>query len=292
MKGLRSVLYSVEGRVATITLNRPHSLNSIDNFMPGDIRKAVETANSDDSVHAIMITGAGRSFCSGYDLKLFSEGHPVGGAGSVNQAAPVDFTVDYKLMKGFTDDFMSLWRSYKPMVAKVKGHAVAGGSDIALCCDLIVMENDALVGYPPARVWGCPTTAMWVYRVGAEKAKRMLFTGDLITGTAAEQMGLITAAVSAADIDTYVHKLVQRIAAVPKNQLMMHKTVINQAVELQGMAAVQSMATLFDGMARHSPEGLFFKELSESKGFAAAVEQRDSGAPIASGASKPSHVVE
>jgi enoyl-CoA hydratase len=137
MKCLRSVLYSVNGRVATITLNRPERLNSIDPFMPGDIRKAVEAANSDDSVHSIVLTGAGRSFCTGYDLKLFSEGHPVGGPGSVNQAAPVDFTVDYKLMKGFTDDFMSLWRSHKPTIAKVKGHAVAGGSDIALCCDMV-----------------------------------------------------------------------------------------------------------------------------------------------------------
>jgi enoyl-CoA hydratase len=153
------------------------------------------------------------------------------------------------------------------------------------------METDALIGYPPARVWGCPTTAMWVYRVGAEKAKRMLFTGDLITGVAAEQMGLITAAVDGASIDEYVASLVGRIAAVPKNQLMMQKMVVNQAIELQGMGAVQSMATLFDGMARHSPEGLHFKELSEKVGFGEAVKQRDSGLPIASEASKPSHVL-
>ena len=162
-------------------------------------------------VHAIVVTGAGGSFCSGYDLKEFSEGNAVG-ENSVNQSMPWDPTVDYKLMKGYTDNYFSLWRSYKPTIAKVRGHAVAGGSDIALCCDLIVMTNTAKIGYPPARVWGCPTTAMWVYRVGPEKAKRMLFTGDLITGKEAENMGLVTLAVPEDELDSKVDALAQRIA--------------------------------------------------------------------------------
>ena len=163
------MLYSVEGRVATISLNRPERLNAIDRYMPGDIRRAVDEANRDDTIHAIVVTGSGRSFCSGYDLKDFSEGSKVRSflfnlytligvdfarkvaKDSVNQEMPWDPTVDYKLMKGFTDDFFSLWRSYKPTIAKVRGHCVAGGSDIALCCDLICMADDALIGYPPAR---------------------------------------------------------------------------------------------------------------------------------------------
>lgn len=289
MNGLRSVLYSVKGRVATVTLNRPERLNAIDKYMPGGIRKAIEAANNDDNVHAIILTGAGRSFCSGYDLKDFSEGSAVGAPNSVNQGPPVDFTVDYKLMRGYTDDFMSLWRSYKPTIAKVRGHAVAGGSDIALCCDLVVMEEEAKIGYPPARVWGCPTTAMWVYRIGPERAKHMLFTGNVISGRRAADMGLVSEAVTAELLDDTVDSLATRIAAVPKNQLMMQKIVINQAIEAQGINSVQTLSTLFDGMARHSPEGLHFKHQAEHEGFASAVRARDGGEPIAAESSKPSH---
>jgi enoyl-CoA hydratase len=288
LSNLRSVLYAVNGRVATITLNRAHRLNAIDRFMPKEIQLAVEHANNDDNVHAIIVTGAGDSFCSGYDLKEYSEGSTVG-ADSVNQSMPWDPTVDFKLMKGYTDNYFSLWRSYKPTIAKVKGHAVAGGSDIALCCDLVVMTEAAKIGYPPARVWGCPTTAMWVYRVGPEKAKRMLLTGDLITGVEAEKMGLITMAVPASEIDAKVDALCNRIASVPKNQLMMQKMVINQAIENMGLASTQTLATFFDGVTRHSPEGMWFKQRAEESGFAAAVKERDSGEPIAVGVSKPSH---
>jgi enoyl-CoA hydratase len=176
-----SVAYAVAGRRATITLNRPDRLNAIDSRMPGEIREAVERANADRAVHVIIITGAGRAFCAGYDLKEYAERK---GENPGVQAMPWDPMVDFRMMfKKNTQDFMSLWRSYKPTIAKVCGFAIAGGSDIALCCDFVVMAQDARIGYPPARVWGCPTTAMWVYRLGAEKAKRMLLTGDLITGT-------------------------------------------------------------------------------------------------------------
>ena len=285
MNGLRSVLYSVKDRIARITLHRPGRLNAIDQHMPSEIRLAVAEANNDDRVHAIMLTGSGRSFCSGYDLKEFAEGN----SDSVNQSMPWDPTVDFKLMKGFTDDFFSLWRSYKPTIAKVRGHAVAGGSDIALCCDLVVMADDAKIGYPPARVWGCPTTAMWVYRIGPEKAKRMLLTGDLIDGKEAERIGLVTAAVPNADLDSHTDALLDRIATVPRNQLLMQKMVVNQAIENMGLASTQTLATFFDGVTRHSPEGVWFKGLAEERGFAQAVRVRDSGEPIAVGHSKPSH---
>lgn len=290
LNNLKSLLYKVNGRVATITLNRPHRLNAIDRFMPREIQIAVEEANNDDSVHAIVITGAGTSFCSGYDLKEFSEGNAVGD-GSVNQSMPWDPTVDFKLMKSYTDSFFSLWRSYKPTIAKIRGNAVAGGSDIALCCDLVVMADTARIGYPPARVWGCPTTAMWVYRIGPERAKRMLLTGDVITGIEAERIGLISTVVPESDLDAKVDALCSRIASVPKNQLMMQKMVINQAIENMGLASTQTLATFFDGVTRHSPEGMWFKQRAEEAGFAAAVRERDSGAPIAVGVSKPSHPV-
>ncbi len=181
-----TLLYETAGRIARITLNRPERLNAIGEKMPGEIRAAVERANADEAIHVIVLAGAGRGFCSGYDLKDFAETQ---GENPGVQSMPWDPMIDYRFMKRCTDDFFSLWRSYKPVICKVHGYAVAGGSDIALCADIVIMAEDAKIGYPPARVWGCPTTAMWVYRIGAEKAKRMLLTGDLIDGRAAKACG-------------------------------------------------------------------------------------------------------
>ncbi|AYC32039.1 enoyl-CoA hydratase [Pseudomonas cavernae] len=272
-----TVHYSVTGRVATLTLNRPERLNAIDDRMPDDIAAAVARANADDGVHVIVLTGAGRGFCSGYDLKFFAE-NPRGVYGS--QEMPWDPMVDYALMKRNTEQFMSLFRSYKPVVAKVNGPAVAGGSDIALCCDLIVMAEEAQIGYPPARVWGCPTTAMWVYRLGAEKAKRMLLTGDLIDGREAQRLGLVYQSVPLAELDAAVDALVGRMQGIPKNQLMMQKLMINQSFHNMGLESTQMFATLFDGITRHSPEGVRFKARCEEVGFNQAVRERDSGQPI------------
>lgn len=269
-----TVLFERDGRVARLTLNRPEALNAINDDLPEHLRAAVERANADPEVHVIVLSGAGKGFCAGYDLKRFAETpRPVPGS----QDMPWDPMIDYQLMSRYTACFMSLWRSLKPTVAKVHGYAVAGGSDIALCCDLVVMAEDAKIGYPPARVWGCPTTAMWVYRVGAERAKRMLLTGDLIDGREAKAIGLVTDAVPAAELDARVEALVQRMASVPKNQLMMQKLMVNQAYENMGLASTQLIATLFDGIARHTPEGVAFKDRCEQVGFAQAVRERDSG---------------
>ena len=248
--------YSVAGRIARVTLNRPARLNAIDDRMPREIRRAVEAANADDRVHVIVLAGAGRAFCAGYDLKKFAEGDP---RNRWNQTMPWDPMRDYRGMKANTDDFFSIWRSYKPVICKVHGYAVAGGSDIALCADIVIMAEDAKIGYMPARVWGCPTTAMWVYRLGAEKAKRMLLTGDTVDGKTAEKMGLVYQAVPRKDLDRTVDALARRMAGVPKNQLMMQKLMINQAYENMGLASTQMIATLFDGITRHSPEGMWFK---------------------------------
>ncbi|MDP6081441.1 MAG: crotonase/enoyl-CoA hydratase family protein [Arenicellales bacterium] len=266
--------YESVDRVATITLNRPEKFNAITERMPGDLAEAVARANDDDSVHVIVLTGAGRGFCGGYDLNIFAEGE------SAIQDMPWDAMVDYQFMRRCTDSFMALWRSPKPVIAKVNGDAVAGGSDIALCCDLIVMNESARIGYPPARVWGCPTTAMWVYRLGTERAKRMLFTGDLVTGTEAADMGLVLQAVPQDQLDNAVSTLVDRIKGIPKNQLAMMKTLVNQAYDNMGLTSTQTLATLFDGFARHSPEGVAFKARATEAGFKQAVAERDSGDPI------------
>jgi enoyl-CoA hydratase len=280
---MQSVAYAVEDRVATITLNRPSRLNAIDAYLPDELAECVAKANADSAVHVIVVTGAGRSFCAGYDLQEFAE-KP--GANAGVQEMPWDPMVDFRFMYGNTQKFMSLWRSYKPTIAKVRGHAVAGGSDIALCCDLVVMATDAMIGYPPARVWGIPTTAMWVYRLGAERAKRMLLTGDLISGVEAKAMGLVTEAVPEPDLDGEVARLAARMTGVPRNQLMMAKLMVNQAFDNMGMASTQMFATLFDGMARHTPEGMWFKQRAEEVGFKQAVQERDSGDVIAPGVSR------
>ena len=269
------VLYDVDDRVATITLNRPKRFNAISETMPDDIAAAFEYADDDNSVHVVVLTGAGRGFCGGYDLKTYAEGDT-----PAIQEMPWDPTIDYKFMSRCTQKFMSIWRCSKPVIARVHGHAVAGGSDIALCADIIIMNEEAKIGYPPARVWGCPTTAMWVYRLGAEKAKRMLFTGDLVTGKEAEKMGLTYQAVPLDKLDETVNQLVNRIKGVPKNQLMMMKMMVNQAYDNMGLASTQMVATIFDGMARHSPEGMWFKSRAEDVGFKQAVAERDSGDPI------------
>lgn len=271
------VLYERDGRIGRITLNRPHKLNAIDDQMPGALSEAVARANDDEAIHVIVLSGAGRAFCSGYDLEIYAE-TPRPTTGS--QAMPWDPMLDYKLMAGNTQHFMSLWRSCKPVICKIQGYAVAGGSDIALCSDVIVMAEDAKIGYPPARVWGCPTTAMWVYRVGAERAKRLLLTGDLIDGREAARIGLVSQAVPVQRLEATAEKLARRIAAVPQNQLMMHKLMVNQVYANMGLETTQMLAILFDGMARHTPEGVAFKARVEQVGVKQAVKERDSGQPI------------
>ena len=265
-------------RVARLLLNRPERLNAINEEMPREIRAAVEWANAEDEVHVIVVEGAGKGFCGGYDLSLFGQGdidHPC-----QQERSPWDPMVDYAYMKRNTEDFMSLWRSPKPTIAKVHGHAVAGGSDIALCCDLLVMAEDARIGYMPTRVWGCPTTAMWTYRLGATRAKQLMFTGDTIDGRTALGWGLANEAVSSEALEGATMALAARIAGVPRSHLAMHKMVVNQVLLTMGLEQTQSLATLFDGITRHNPEGLWFRRYAQAEGFKAAVEWRDSGRPI------------
>jgi len=249
-------------------------LNAINDQLPADLETCVEEANQDDDIHVIVLSGRGDAFCAGYDLTYYAEAN---GSGNVTQDMPWDPMKDYAFMKRNTERFMSLWRSYKPVIAKVHGHAVAGGSDIALCCDLIIMADDAKIGYMPVRVWGCPTTAMWVYRLGAQGAKRMLLTGDKITGREAASLGLALEAVPADDLDARVDALAERMAGIPRNQLMMQKLMINQAYDNMGLENTQMIATVFDGITRHSPEGMNFKKRSEEMGWKQAVRERDLG---------------
>lgn len=268
-------------RIARLRLNRPERFNAINDAMPGEIRAAVEWANAEDEIHVIVVEGAGKGFCGGYDLAATAASHIEHPC--QQEKEPWDPMLDYATMKRYTEDFMSLWRSAKPTIAKVHGAAVAGGSDIALCCDLLVMAEDARIGYMPTRVWGCPTTAMWTYRLGATRAKQLMFTGDVIDGRTAADWGLANLAVPAAELDAATLKLAQRIAGVPRGHLAMHKMVVNQVMLSMGLEQTQMLATVFDGITRHNPEGLWFRRYAQENGFKAAVQWRDSGRPIPEG---------
>lgn len=265
-------------RVARLLLNRPERLNAINNETPREIRQAVEWAQANPDIHVIVVEGAGKGFCGGYDLADTAEQeieHPC-----QQEKYPWDPMEDYAFMKRNTEDFMSLWRCSKPTIAKVHGAAVAGGSDIALCCDLLVMTNNARIGYMPTRVWGCPTTAMWTHRLGPLRAKQMMFTGDVISGAQAADWGLANYAVEEAELETATMQLAERIAGVPRSHLAMHKLVVNQVMLNMGLEQGQMLATVFDGITRHNPEGLWFRRYAQTEGFKAAVQWRDSGRAI------------
>jgi len=271
---MKKVLYEKDGRIGRITLNRPDVMNAIDDDLPGELAEAVAQADADPGVHVLVLSGNGPAFCAGYDLAHYAEGN---GPNQVIQEMPWDPLKDYQFMWANTQHFMSLWRAMKPVVCKVHGFAVAGGSDSALCSDITIMGETAKIGYMPTRVWGTPTTAMWIFRLGPEKAKRMLFTGDKVDGREAEEMGLVLKAVPDLQLDDEVERFAERMAGVPINQLAMQKMLVNQAMEAAGIMNTQRFATIFDGISRHSPEGLNFKSRVEDVGWKQAVFERDQG---------------
>jgi len=272
---------SANPRIGHIAFCRPEKLNAIGFKTSGEIRRAVELANDIDEIHVIVLSGEGAAFCAGYDIVEFAESgteHPC-----KQEGIPWDPMADYRTMRRYTDDYMSLWHSNKPTIAKVQKYAIAGGSDIALCCDQVIMEDTARIGYMPTRVWGCPTTAHWTYRLGPERAKRMLLTGKLIDGKTAANWGLVSEAVPADKLDQAVTDLANSIAAVPTGMAMMQKMVVNEAIERMGLLSSQTLSTLFDGITRHNPEGMWFRRHAEAHGFKSAVEWRDSGRNIPEG---------
>ena len=266
-----TVLYEAPDRVATLTLNRPDRLNTIMPELIGDLRVALERAWADDAVHAIRLRGAGRAFCAGYDIGWGADAMEGEGA---DQAEPWDPIADYAMMSRFVDAYMDLWRSPKPVIAQVHGFCVGGGTDFALCSDLIVCAEDCRIGYPPARVWGSPTSSMWIYRLGLERAKRLLLTGDALDGRRAAEWGLASEAVPAADLDAAALALAQRVALLPRNQLHMMKLLVNQAYEQMGLRVTQLIGTLLDGSARHTPEGAAFSRAA-LEDVRAAIAGRD-----------------
>jgi enoyl-CoA hydratase len=271
MDRLSTLTYEKTGRIARITLNRPERGNGITLEMPQEVAACVERANLDPEVHVIALAGNGKGFCGGYDLVWSAEGT----LPNHDPEEVWDPVVDYQMMSRNVRGFMSLFHSDKPVVCKVHGFCVAGGTDMALCSDLLVIEDDAKIGYPPSRVWGVPTTAVWAYRIGIEKTKRLLFTGDCLSGKEAKEWGLAIESAPKAQLDERFEILLERIAKNPVNQLVMMKLLVNQTVMAAGLHATQIMGTVFDGVARHTKEGYAFQQLAAEKGFKEAVRVRD-----------------
>jgi enoyl-CoA hydratase len=297
--------YERDGRIARITLDRPERGNGITLEMPRELAACVERANLDPEVHVIALAGSGSGFCGGYDLasaEAFgsvehvpgtSSSSPPGVSGSAagrvggspvdpavvaanhDPAGTWDPVVDFQMMWRNVRGLMSLFWSEKPVVCKVHGYCVAGGTDMAMCSDLLVVAEDAKIGYPPARVWGVPTTALWVHRLGPARAKRLLLTGDSLSGREAVSWGLATDGAPPAEVDRVFEELLERVALIPVSQLVMHKLQANQAILSQGLLQTQVLGTFMDGIARHTPEGFEFQRRAAEAGFKQAVRERD-----------------
>jgi enoyl-CoA hydratase len=278
MEKLSSMTYEVTGRIARITLDRPRRGNGITLRLPGELAQCVERADLDPSVHVIALAGNGKGFCGGYDLVESAErmGDPDSAAGANHDPNEIwDPMVDYQMMSRNVRGFMSLFHANKPVVCKVHGFCVAGGTDMALCSDLLVIAEDAKIGYPPARVWGSPTTAIWALRIGLERAKRLLFTGDSLDGREAVEWGLAIECAPAEHLDERFEILLERIARNPINQLMMMKLLVNQTALAAGVQSLQILGTVFDGITRHTREGYAFQRRAAEVGFKGAVRERD-----------------
>jgi enoyl-CoA hydratase len=294
METLRTMTYEVTGRIARITLNRPERGNGITLDLPRELATCVERADLDPAVHVIALAGNGTGFCGGYDLVASAErmtpNDPRGFAERFAPGTPLDPmvfaknhdpeqvwdpVVDYQMMARNVRGFMSLFNANKPVVCKVHGFCVAGGTDMALCSDLLVIAEDAKIGYPPARVWGSPTTSLWAFRIGIEKAKRLLFTGDCLNGREAVEWGLAIECAPAEKLDERFEVLLERIARMPINQLVMMKLLVNQTVLAAGLGPTQILGTVFDGITRHTREGYAFQQRAAQSGFRQAVRERD-----------------
>jgi enoyl-CoA hydratase len=258
--------------VRSIVLSRPDEYNTITPELRDELAAAIDEADGDRDVRVILLRADGPAFCAGYGLDWSTQAQAAEGQ---TRERTWDSVADYQMMSRFVATYMKLWYASKPTIAAVQGWCIAGGTDMVLCSDLIIAGESAVFGYPPARVWGTPTTAMWVYRMGLEQAKRYLLTGDEIPAPDAARIGLILESVPDGELQEHAAALARRIARLPLNQLQMLKLLCNQTAESMGMASTRTLGTLFDGIARHTQEGLDFVARSGEIGFRDAVRERD-----------------
>ena len=267
-------------RVRQIVLCRPEAYNTITPRFRDELSAAIDAADADPEVRVIWLRAEGPAFCAGYGLDWSTaaqarEAHPAAQAPAGEGGRVWDSVSDLRMIGSFVDVYMKLWYARKPTLAAVQGWCIGGGTDMVLCADLIVAAEGATFGYPPARVWGTPTTAMWVYRMGLERAKRYLLTGDAIPARKAAEIGMILEAVPDAELGPHAQALARRMARLPTTQLVMLKLLCNQTAENMGLASSRTLGTLFDGIARHTQEGLDFVARAQAVGFRQAVRERD-----------------
>lgn len=257
--------------VRHLILCRAAEYNTITPQLRAELGAAIDEADADHEVHAILLRAEGPAFCAGYGLDWSTRAQ----SDERRRTRVWDSVADYRMISQYVNTYMKLWYASKPTIAAVQGWCIGGGTDMVLCADLIVAADSASFGYPPSRVWGTPTTAMWVYRMGLERAKRYMLTGDEIPATEAARIGLILEAVPEKNLLTHATALAERIARVPLNQLQMLKLLCNHTAENMGLSTSRLIGSLFDGIARHTQEGLDFVARANEAGFRQAVRERD-----------------
>ena len=263
----------VEDGVFIITLTRAKEYNTITPQLRDELSHAIDDGDAHHDARVILLCAEGPAFCAGYGLDWST-------AAQTRERDPGrergwDSVADLRMLGPFVETYLKLWYARKPTIAAVQGWCIGGGTDMVLCADLIIAGEGASFGYPPSRVWGIPTTAMWVYRMGLERAKRYLLTGDEIPAKEAEDIGLILETVPDDQLQAHARGLAKRMAQVPTNQLIMLKLLCNQTAENMGLTSSRMLGTLFDGIARHTQEGLDFVERAQGVGFRQAVRERD-----------------
>jgi enoyl-CoA hydratase len=268
-------------RVRSIVFTRAREYNTITPALRNELARAIDEAEEDPEVRVMLLRAEGPAFCAGYGLDWSTAAQGAEKQLGVGPDEPQhgrrawDSVADMRMIGSFVDTYLKLWYARKPTLAAVQGWCIGGGTDMVLCCDLIVAGQGARFGYPPSRVWGTPTTAMWVYRMGLEQAKRYMLTGDEISAGKAAEIGMILEAVPDDELEAHASGLARRMAQVPTNQLVMLKLLANQTVENMGFTSSRTLGTLFDGVARHTQEGLDFVTRAQDVGFRQAVRERD-----------------
>ena len=262
--------------VCSIVLTRADEYNTITPTLRDELSQAIDDADADPAARVILLRAEGPAFCAGYGLDWSTQAQAEERAGAGAAKARVwDSVSDMRMIGRFVDVYLKLFRASKPTIAAVQGWCIAGGTDMVLCADIVIAGEGASFGYPPSRVWGTPTTAMWVYRMGLERAKRYLLTGDEIPAPEAARIGLILETVPDDRLQEHAMAFAKRMAQVPTNQLVMLKLLCNQTVENMGLASSVTLGTMFDGVARHTQEGLDFVDRAQDVGFRQAVRERD-----------------
>jgi enoyl-CoA hydratase len=270
-----TVLYKTDGPVATITLNRPEHLNTIVPPMPDEIEAAIGLAERDPAIKVIVLRGAGRAFSGGYD---FGGGfHHWGDAMNTDGRwdPGKDFIFATARATSPNQKFMAIWRASKPVIAQDHGWCVGGAADYALCADIVIASDDAVIGTPYARMWGAYLTGMWIYRLSLAKVKWYSLTGEPLTGIQAAEVELINESVPFDRLEARVGEVATKLAAIPLSQLQAQKLIVNQAYENMGLASTQTLGATLDGLMRNTPEALAFIETAASQGVRTAIEQRD-----------------